>query len=237
MKTIITIAPAYQHVSNFIQTLPQTFQSQGITIYKARNEIKNFEIDSTLFTVKSYKRPHIINQIAYGTFRQSKSKRAYSYASQLLKKNISTPTPVAYIEQYNGLFLTNSYFVSLFSPESHILRELSEYKVEGNEDLLRALAAYTASIHEQEIYPIDYSPGNVLFENTNGTFTFTLLDINRMKFGIVTKKMAARCFRRFFMDQSLIEFIANEYAKLRGFDPTVFVKSALKYHSQFWKKS
>jgi Lipopolysaccharide kinase (Kdo/WaaP) family. len=235
MKTIITISPEYQHISSFINTLPQNFQSQGTSIYKARNEIKNFDIDGKTFTVKSYKRPHIINQIAYGTFRQSKAKRAYRYAFSLLDKGINTPTPIAYIEQYQGLLMTNSYFVSLFSPESHILRELSDYKVEGNEDFLKALAAYTASMHEQEIYPVDYSPGNVLFENTNSTFTFTILDINRMKFGFVTEKMAVRCFRRFHMDKSLIEFIAMEYARLRGFDPEVFAKSALKHHTKFFK--
>lgn len=237
MKTVITISPDYQHISSFINTISQNFQSQGTTIYKARNEIKNFDIDNQTFTVKKYKRPHIINQIAYGTFRQSKAQRAYSYAFLLLNKGINTPVPVAYIEQYHGFLMTDSYFISLFSPESHILRELSDYTVEGNENFLKALAAYTASIHEQEIYPVDYSPGNVLFENTNGTFRFTLLDINRMKFGFVTKEMAVRCFRRFFMDQSLIEFIAAEYARLRGFDPAVFVKSALKHHSHFWKES
>jgi hypothetical protein len=235
MKTVITISPEYQHISSFINALPQNFESQGTSIYKARNEIKNFDVDGKIFTVKSYRRPHIINQITYGTFRKSKAQRAYRYAFLLLEKSINTPVPVAYIEQYQGLLMTNSYFVSLFSPESHILRELSDYKVEGNEDFLKALAAYTASIHEQRIYPVDYSPGNVLFENTNGTFKFTLLDINRMKFGFVTEKMAVRCFRRFSMDQSLIEFIATEYARLRGFNPAIFAKSALKHHSQFFK--
>lgn len=236
MKTIIIIAPQYQQLKTFISSLPHDFQSKGTTIYKARNEIKNFEIEGKLLTVKGYKRPHIINQIVYGTFRQSKAKRAYNYALQLREKGISTPEPVAYIEQYKGLLMTNSYFVSLFSPESHILRELSDYKVEGNEELLNALAAYTASMHEKEVYPIDYSPGNVLFEKENGTFRFTLLDINRMKFGIVTERIAAQCFRRFFMDQTLIEFIAREYARLRGFEPSAFAKDAIRYHTGFWKK-
>jgi hypothetical protein len=236
MKTVVTIAPAHQQYTSFIHSLPLIFNSEGTSIYKARNEIKNFEIDGKLFTVKGYRRPHIINRIAYGTFRQSKAKRAYDYALRLLKKNISTPEPVAYIEQYECGLLCNSYFVSLFATESHLLRELHDYKVEGNETLLNALAAYTAYIHERDVFPIDYSPGNVLFESEDGKFRFTLLDINRMQFRVVTQKMAARCFRRFTMDQSLISFIAKEYARIRGYEPTAFSCEAIKYHTNFWKR-
>jgi hypothetical protein len=236
MKTVITIAPKFKQFSSFVDSLPKVFNSEGTSIYKARNEIKNFEIDGTLFTVKGYKRPHIINRIAYSSFRQSKAKRAYDYALRLLEKNISTPEPVAYIEQYECGLLCNSYFVSLFATESHLLRELHDYKVEGNEALLNALAAYTAYIHERDVFPIDYSPGNVLFENEDGNFRFTLLDINRMQFRVVNQKMAAKSFRRFTMDQSLIGFIAKEYARIRGYEPTTFACEAIKHHTNFWKR-
>lgn len=236
MKTEIEIAPHFQYISEFIHSVPLIFLHEGTCIYKARNEIRNFVADGNVCTVKSYKQPHIINQIAYSVFRQSKAKRAFLYAQQLLAVDIPTPDPVAYIEQYKMGLLTHSYFISLFATHKHILRELFDYTIDGNEDLLKALAEFTVLMHEKQVYPIDYSPGNVLFEKVDGCYKFTLLDINRMKFGNVSERMAARCFRRFHMKQEMLEFIVREYAVLRGYEPACFVSEVVKHHRAFWKR-
>lgn len=236
MKTVTVISPSHKNVSHFIHSLPDIFHSEGVSIYKARNEIKNFTVGDTVYTVKGYKRPHFVNKIAYGVFRQSKAKRAFLYADRLLSNGVSTPQPVAYIEQYQGGLLMNSYFVSLFSPESHILRELIDIQIAGNEELLVSFAAFTASVHNRNIYPIDYSPGNVLFDRIDGKFHFTLLDINRMKFGSVSRKMAARSFRRLQMNRDILIFIAAEYARLQNYPETDFTNEVLRYHTSFWSK-
>jgi hypothetical protein len=236
MKTVVTISPSYRHLQTFIQHLPSIFEAGGISIYKARNEIKTFEVGGLVFTVKSYKKPHLINKIVYGMFRQSKAKRAFLFAGRLLQSGISTPEPVAYVEQYKAGLLTHSYFVSLFVTDAHILRELHDYQVEGNEVLLKSLAGFTARMHDSRIYPIDYSPGNVLFDLYDGQFKFTLLDINRMKFCHVSERMAGRSFRRLCMQRNVLEFIAKEYAVLRGYQPDSFVADVVKHHIGFWKR-
>ena len=236
MKTLLTVSPRYNEISQFIESIPQIFHSQGTLIYKARNEIKNFEVDGLRLTVKHYKKPHIINQIAYSSLRQSKAKRAYFYAQRLIETGIKTPEPVAYIEQYSNGLLTNAYFVSLFETYPHILRELWGYSVEGNEPLLTALASYTANMHNKNIYPVDYSPGNVLFDNQGEGYQFSLLDINRMRFRPVSKVMAARGFRRFHVQPDVLKAIAGEYARLRGYDIPSFVMQTLHHYNAFWKR-
>jgi hypothetical protein len=236
MNTRITVSPRYNEISQFIHSIPQIFHSQGITIYKARNEIKKFEVNGVQLTVKKYQKPHIINQIAYGIFRQSKAKRAYLYAHRLLETGIATPEPIAYIEQRYGWLLINAYFVSIFEDYPHILRELHDYTVKGNEPLLKAFASYTANMHSKDIYPVDYSPGNVLFDQQEDTFHFTLLDINRMRFEPVNQEMAACGFRRLHVKPEVLIAIATEYAKLRGYCIHSFVEQTQYYHTKFWKK-
>ena len=75
MKIIIN--PTYQHLTKFIESLPQIFEYQGNSIYKARNEIKTFVVDGTTINVKSYQKPILINRIAYTFFRKTKAERAY----------------------------------------------------------------------------------------------------------------------------------------------------------------
>lgn len=236
MKTVVVVSPLYQHLSQFVHAIPDVFSTEGVPIYKARNEIKNFTIEGKTYTVKSYKKPHIINKIAYGIFRLSKAKRAFLYAQRLLENNISTPAPIACIEQYKAGLLSQSYFVSEFAPDPHILRELNDYQIDGNEELLKALAGFTAMVHSKQVYPIDYSPGNVLFDNIDGQYRFTLLDINRMQFGNVSEKMATRCFRRFHMKRDMLEYIAREYALLREYEPSKFVRETVKHHANFWQR-
>lgn len=236
MKTKFTIAPTYKHFHQFLSTIPSTFEQKGATIYKARNEIKRIELDGLSMVVKKYKRPHIVNQLVYGSLRKSKAKRAFLYAQKLLSLAITTPAPIAFIEETNHCLLRESYFISRFCHYPHLLRELWNYDQPDKNALIDAFAAFTASIHNQEVYPIDYSPGNILFERSKNEYHFALLDINRMQFKQVTPRMAAYGFRRLHVDEETLTAIATAYAQIQHIEVKSFIESTLQFHRHFWRK-
>lgn len=95
MKEIIN--PAYGRFEDFVRRVPRIFSEEGKTIYKARNEIKVFEVDGVELNVKRYRIPLLINRVIYRFFRQPKAVRAYEYALRLVAKGFETPAPIAYI--------------------------------------------------------------------------------------------------------------------------------------------
>ena len=94
MKEIIN--PAYGRFEDFVRRVPRIFSEEGKTIYKARNEIKVFEVDGVELNVKRYRVPLLINRVIYRFFRQPKAVRAYEYALRLVAKGFETPAPIAY---------------------------------------------------------------------------------------------------------------------------------------------
>ncbi|MCS2332128.1 hypothetical protein NXW93_13990 [Parabacteroides distasonis] len=82
MKEIIN--PAYGRFEDFVRRVPRIFSEEGKTIYKARNEIKVFEVDGVELNVKRYRVPLLINRVIYRFFRQPKAVRAYEYALRLV---------------------------------------------------------------------------------------------------------------------------------------------------------
>jgi hypothetical protein len=236
MNTNLVIAPAYSNLRSFLANIPSTFDHEGTTIYKARNELKKIELNGITIVIKKYKRPHIINQLVYGFLRKSKAKRAFLYAQKLLSLSIITPAPIAFIEETQHGLLKESYFISLFCPFPHLLRELWDYTETDKTLLIHAFASFTATIHNQQVYPIDYSPGNILFERIQNGYSFSLIDINRMQFKYVSPRMAAYGFRRLHIDEKTLVEIATAYAQIQHIEVESFIKKTRQFHRHFWRK-
>lgn len=64
--------------------------------------MKLFERGGRELIVKSYQVPHLINRIAYNSFRASKARRSYRYAEMLRQIGVGTPKPVGFILQVRG---------------------------------------------------------------------------------------------------------------------------------------
>ena len=90
MKEVIN--PAYGRFEDFVRRVPRIFSEEGKTIYKARNEIKVFEVDGVELNVKRYRVPLLINRIIYRFFRRPKAVRAYEYALRLVIYGTNTCT-------------------------------------------------------------------------------------------------------------------------------------------------
>jgi hypothetical protein len=234
MKTVIN--PSFDYLASFIKSIPEFFNREGETIYDDRNQIKIFDAGHEKIVVKSFKIPFFFNRIIYTCFRPSKAERSYKYALKLIERQINTSQPVAYIENRTNGLLFDSYYVSIYKEYPGSLRELRHHNLEETADLATAFARFTAEIHEKAIFPLDYSPGNILYEKTGDEYRFCLIDLNRMRFMPVDLKTGAYGLRRLWGNEETIAFIAREYAKQRNFDEKKYEELTLRCHRSFWDR-
>lgn len=233
----IVINPQYQDLEDFIVNLPRTFMSSGEVIYEERNLIKIFNVGNYKINIKSFKKPLLINQLAYATFRLSKAKRSYLYALKIKEKGFQTPDPIAFMERRRALLLKKSWYVSIHENFDGMLRELQHGKLYEKANLIRQFAVYTAELHKQKILHLDYSSGNILYKKDGDKYTFYLVDLNRMTFDKnISMNKACFNFRRLWGSDEMIELFASEYAKARNFDPEACIRKTLEDREKFWSR-
>jgi tRNA A-37 threonylcarbamoyl transferase component Bud32 len=226
----IVINPDFQSLADFIKRLPQSFDKEGQSIYKSRNELKIFDVNGVILNVKSYRKPIFVNRVIYTFFRKSKARRAFENAQRVLSLGFDTPNPVAYIEDRDAGLLNRSYFVSLQCPYTRMFREFADKSdVAGREDIIRALGLYAAKIHEAGIFHLDLSVGNILFEKDETGIHFSLVDLNRMKFCTIDQELGCENFGRLRGNSDFFKILAESYAKARGFDAEICLEKMLYY--------
>jgi hypothetical protein len=238
MKRTIVVNPKYEALRSFLEALPGRFELEGIYIYGGRrNLIKSFVApQGPELNVKRYQKPYGPNLLVYSWgLRKPKGQRAYSYAGILLDKGISTPEPVAYIEEREHGLLQDSYFVSVQCPYPHRLYEMGNAPAEAYEPMAEALAQYTAQMHDKEVLHLDFSPGNILWEKDDSGYYFTIVDINRMYFGKVSLQQGCTSFARLWGPKRFIQLLARQYAEDRGLDPDEAERITLAARRKFWK--
>lgn len=213
----VYVNPQFVQLTPFVKSLPDIFDKEGETIYQGRNVLKRFRIEGTTVIVKSYKVPILINRIAYRFLRWAKAIRSYRYAAMLKEIGVGSPAPVAYHVEYSPLLMGRSYFVSLESECPYTYREIGKFQ--GNKtELLRSIAQTTAKLHDNGILHKDYSAGNILFKETQGGFDVEIIDLNRIRFGNVDLETGCRNFSRLPGTPDMLNVLADEYARCRGFN-------------------
>jgi serine/threonine protein kinase len=216
----VEVNPKYSFLETFIEVLPNLFEKEGELLYKARNVLKLFEVDGYVLNVKKYKKPIIFNRFAYTFLRKSKACRAFENALHLLNLGFDTPEPVAFIELKTGGLLRESYFISLQCPYKRLFREFADNKpLEGRESVPEVFGQYAARLHQAGILHKDLSIGNILFEIDNDGVRFSLVDLNRMRFGSISPKMGLKNFERLRGNFHFFELLAKGYTTLQPIDP------------------
>lgn len=226
-KTIIH--SDFEQLSPFIQNLPNHFDQEGTVIHKGRNELRLFEVNGYHLVVKSYKLPHIINQIIYGFLRPSKAERAYLYALKLLKAGFSTPKPVGYVTCHQGILLGKSYSVTLKSDLPYTYKDFSNQTFGRQDEILKSIALYTAHLHEAGFLHKDYSAGNILFDDRPNEIPIEIIDLNRIIFRKIKMQKGCKNFERLPGSDDMLNIMGTTYAKARGYDPETCIKLIKKY--------
>ena len=231
------IDPNFAFLKSFVASLPDAFDSFGEVIYKGRNTLRRGNIEGVDFAVKAFKPPHIINRVAYTFFRPSKAERSYRYSYVLLEKGISTPQPVAFLEEIRGGFLYRSYYVSLFSDYPRNLREFwVEPEIGNRASILTDYARFTTEMHNAGVLHLDYSSMNILFDCDGTETRFHVIDINRMRFGKVSEEEGYRNFSRLWLPEHTYNHIAEAYAEARGYDKKRAVERVRYYKDKYMSK-
>ncbi|AYN03262.1 Kdo domain containing protein [Flavobacterium sp. 140616W15] len=209
-----------------------------------RNVIKLFDIKAKTINIKSFKIPNLFNKIAYKYFRKSKARRSFEYATILLEREIGTPQPIAFLENYNWLGLRDSYYVSEHLVTELTYRELIEVdNYPDFENILRQFTRFTFKLHEKGIEFLDHSPGNTLIKKRgNNEYDFFLVDLNRMNFHTeMSFEQRMNNFRRLTPLKEMIAIMSNEYAKLYSAKTETQIfekmwKDTVKFQEEFAKK-
>lgn len=217
MKFLIN--PKYQSLHDFIHRLPSNFNNEGELVYDGRNKVRIFIVDGQKIVVKAFKRPMFHQRIDYTLLRPSKARRAYSYGMKLIELGISTPEPIACIEEYHhGLFL-NGYFISTYcgDPDARIIRE----EPDAHDELIESLAQFLVNMHEKGFIHGDTNLSNFLYhkENDDKGYHITTIDINRSHFrsNPSQKECLESLFRLTHVRPALRKIITS-YALLRNWN-------------------
>lgn len=214
------INPAYLHLKEEILVLPARFEKEGEVIYRGRNLIKIMTLDDLQINVKSFKRPHVLNRFIYAWFRKSKAERSYLNALRLLRMDIGTPEPIAYLVYQDAQGVDRSYYISVQQPCDYVLLDLLEQRPVDFEELFRAYVHFVYHFHQRGVYFVDLSTGNTLVERgqEENSHRFYLVDLNRINFkpGPLTPFDGMRNFCRIDLDDQDLEFIIREYTAITG---------------------
>lgn len=218
-----------EHILNFNSSGKYFVQGQ-------RNAIKLFEIDGITLNIKSFKKPNLVNKIVYRYFRKSKARRSFEYASKLMDLGIGTPKPIAYLENFDFIGLNDSYYVCEHLENVFEFRALVQNEdFNKRESIIRQFIEFSYQMHQNGVEFLDHSPGNTLIkDNNDGTYSFYLVDLNRMKFHeSIDFQTRMKNLSHLTPQKEMIVIMANEYAKLSGENEQNVFETLWKYTSDF----
>lgn len=241
-----TIHPQYANIAafrSFVDNLPQSFDNGGTLLYDKRNTIKRFHLEGmdTDFVVKRFHRPTLPQRVLYTFFRATKSSRAYRNGLELLRRNVNTPFPLAYVDFQEGRLVSDTYYICAacsWIPIADVLNAPACF----DKDVALAFAQFAATLHRRGILHGDLNSTNTLFHNeADGTIRFAVIDINRMEFtqaGQVPWRKCGENLTRFTGRMDLFEFVARHYVEIRGLDSEA-VSQLLAHkhrHDKQWRR-
>jgi tRNA A-37 threonylcarbamoyl transferase component Bud32 len=214
-----------ERTKDFVINIKNYFNQQdNITIYDKRNIIKIIEFENKKYVVKSFKKPHLLNQIVYRFFRDSKARRSFDNSYKLRKMGINTPLPIGYIEFPTRFRFLESFYISEFYDFDFEIRAVfSDKNFEDRENILKKFIEFTYKLHKKNVYHIDYSPGNILVKKTTYGYEFSIIDVNRMKFMEFDDELRMKSLAKLTNDLEDNTFMVRTYANISKIDEAILL--------------
>ncbi|MCH5179159.1 MAG: hypothetical protein J1F13_05695 [Prevotellaceae bacterium] len=221
----------------FIENLPEDFEGGGEIIWNGRNKIKKFPIiitnaDGSVYSivVKRFKRPGFIKAISYA-IRRSKAAKAFCNGMELLRSGVDTPIPIACVEVTCSTVCKDMYYICGETNMKPIVNALERSKWDVG--LATAFARFVAMLHTKGILHKDLNNTNVLYaQHADGSYSFSVIDINRMKFysesKIVPLKICLRNLTLFTGCIDLFVYVLREYLNARGINDKGIERQGLR---------
>lgn len=120
-------------------------------------------------------------------FKASKAERHWNNASEMIRRGISSPTPIAYFERIDNAAIRHNYYVCDYIADAFSARAAflafaqgkQHYAGFSKQTVFQALARYTCKMHNRKIIHNDLSAGNLLMTKTGNNIKVTAIDIGR----------------------------------------------------------
>lgn len=224
-KINITVHDDYRGMSAFVRSLHESFDGEGSLVHSGRNEVRIISCGDRRLAVKRFAHNGMLRRVM-NAFRRSKAQKAYANACLLRALCLPTPAPVAFVE-VTGAFglVADSYYICEYTDMEAVgsgLREGGEF----NRPLTSALASFVAGLHIKGVFHHDLNSTNILYRETDGSYAFTLIDINRMAVEFepefVSIDDCLRNITRFSCRSQMFCFFVKEYLRVRGLPESLF---------------
>ena len=236
----IYLHPKYKEHEKAILQLVEVFFDEGnLIVQGSRNTIKSNFLGDEKVNIKFFKKPGFIKSIIYSFFRSTKAKRSFDYANYLIKHNVQTPVPIAYIEERSNIgILGDSFYISQQIDYDFTIRELIHDPLFPERNtILEQFTAFTYKMHEAKVNFLDHSPGNTLIiKKGNGSYDFFLIDLNRMKFEDLSIENRMDNFKKMWLSKQMVKVVANKYADLSDLSDEKLYRLLLEKTTQFKRK-
>lgn len=205
---------ADEKFSSFTQNIKDEFKTSDELIHNARNKIKILKAGDTTVVAKAYKVPSLFNKIVYTFFRKPKAYRAYHYAMKLEDLGVNTAKAYSYICFYKNYLLEQSYFISQSIDYKFTMKRVfDEDELQDHDEILVGFGKFARSLHDKDVEHKDFSPGNILVSKTDSGYDFSIIDINRMKFGLMNFEQRMSNLCKLWTDEKNIRLIAKGYCE------------------------
>ena len=209
-----------ERTKDFIVNIKNYFdQESNKTLFHKRNIIKIITFEGKEYVVKSFKIPHLLNQIVYRFFRDSKAKRSFLNSRVLEKIGVNTPQPIGYVEFPTRFLFKESFYISdFFDYDFEIRAVFNDKDFEDRENILTKFIEFTYKLHKKKVYHMDYSPGNILVKKGAYGYTFSIIDVNRMKFIEFDDDLRMKNLAKLTNDIGDNEFMVKVYSNISKID-------------------
>ncbi len=215
-ELLIELNPDYRDLEPLVRAVTEHgLPTDAEIIYNGRNRIARIMAGGTAVIVKAFRRPMLLNAVAYTTVRTSKAKRSYANTVRLIESGFNAPEPIAFSEVRNGFMLRESYYFST-EVKGDDLRYWE--RRDDAEELAEALAGELVRLTKAGICHLDLSPGNVIFsrDKATGKYEFSYIDLNRMEFDVTDRKKLLRSVFERINELDPVMDLASRFARISG---------------------
>ncbi|MCM1036483.1 MAG: lipopolysaccharide kinase InaA family protein [Bacteroides sp.] len=173
--------------------------------------------------------------------KRSKARRSFAHAVELIRRGIDTPRPLGFVE-VRGLcnMLSHSCYASTYTPYIALTDAIGQY----GDSVVDAFAVFIARLHRRGIRHDDLNGSNVrVGKDAAGRFTFSLIDLNRMKIYPAGHALGRRevldnvC--RFTYDMNIFRRFAASYIQATGrraSEADGLIEYKQKADVRFWRR-
>lgn len=187
-----------------------------------RNEVLLFEHLGRRLVVKRFRNRGLWKKVAY-RITTSKARRSFEHSQRIIEAGLLSPTPIAWLEEWSGSWLQQSFYVCEFQDYVHDAYALADPSLPDRIEKAECIGRTCGRLHEAKIAHLDLNSGNLLFsQDPDRNWQIHIIDNNRIRFQSVSPKLACSLLLRAALQDDVLDATLNTYAQTRSFPTEAF---------------